>query len=200
MPSRHLQKGVRAFVEVSSRPCWRYRFSAFWLRSKCSICSYQLNIWYVPHWGTSILNWFLELGEKAGACSALATGWPGIAVPPGTAHFPPVGNYKQRKTRLIAPLVNVHVLRTLSKLWTSAVPYALFSSRERSRYITVTSRWLLRDDVRWHRSMPRGRCLLECSVHSGPLARPPRAWLNGYISTLPQMHLLGLGLGFTLNA
>ena len=24
-----------------------YRFSAFWLRSKCSICSYQLNIWYV---------------------------------------------------------------------------------------------------------------------------------------------------------
>ena len=22
----------------------RYRFSAFWLRSKCSICSYQLNI------------------------------------------------------------------------------------------------------------------------------------------------------------
>ena len=25
----------------------RHRFSAFWLRSKCSICSYQLNIWYV---------------------------------------------------------------------------------------------------------------------------------------------------------
>ena len=23
----------------------QYRFSAFWLRSKCSICSYQLNIW-----------------------------------------------------------------------------------------------------------------------------------------------------------
>ena len=23
-----------------------HRFSAFWLRSKCSICSYQLNIWY----------------------------------------------------------------------------------------------------------------------------------------------------------
>ena len=66
----------------------QYRFSAFWLRSKCSICSYQLNIWYVPHWGTSILNWFLVLGEMSGACSALATGWPGIAVPPGSAHFP----------------------------------------------------------------------------------------------------------------
>ena len=28
---------------------FRYRFSAFWLRSKCSICSYQLNIWYEDH-------------------------------------------------------------------------------------------------------------------------------------------------------
>ena len=68
------------------RALWRHRFSAFWLRSKCSICSYQLNIWYVPHWGTSILNWFLELGEDAGACSDFSTGWPGIAVPPGSAH------------------------------------------------------------------------------------------------------------------
>ena len=65
-----------------------YRFSAFWLRSKCSICSYQLNIWYVPHWGTTILNWFLELGVDTGACSDYSTGWPGIAVPPGSAHSP----------------------------------------------------------------------------------------------------------------
>ena len=65
---------------------FRYRFSAYWLRSKCSICSYQLNIWYVPYMGTSILNWFLNLGEELGACSTFATGWPGIAVPPGTAH------------------------------------------------------------------------------------------------------------------
>ena len=64
-----------------------YRFSAFWLRSKCSICSYQLNIWYVPHWGTTILNWFLELGQDSGACSDLAAGWPGIAVLPGSAHL-----------------------------------------------------------------------------------------------------------------
>ena len=41
----------------------QYRFSAFWLRSKCSICSYQLNIWYAPYMGASILNWFLNLGE-----------------------------------------------------------------------------------------------------------------------------------------
>ena len=56
-----------------------HRFSAFWLKSKCSLCSYlilQPNIWYVLHWGTSILNWFLDLGEDAGACSDLPTGWP----------------------------------------------------------------------------------------------------------------------------
>lgn len=63
-----------------------YRFSAFWLRSKCSICSYQLNIWYVVHRTTRILNWFLEIGGVLGACSTTAAGWPGIAVPPGSAH------------------------------------------------------------------------------------------------------------------
>ena len=75
----------------------RHRFSAFWLRSKCSICSYQLNIWYGPQRGPSILNWFLRTGEKLGACSALATGRPGIAVPPGLAHFPQHGDTKQNK-------------------------------------------------------------------------------------------------------
>ena len=38
----------------------KYRFSAFWLRSKCSICSYQLNIWYETHVVSLILNWFLS--------------------------------------------------------------------------------------------------------------------------------------------
>jgi hypothetical protein len=37
----------------------RYRFSAFWLRSKCSICSYQLNLWYVSHVLTMRLDSFL---------------------------------------------------------------------------------------------------------------------------------------------
>ena len=41
----------------------RHRFSAFWLRSKCSICSYQLNIWYGGHVPPSILNWFLQGDE-----------------------------------------------------------------------------------------------------------------------------------------
>ena len=62
-----------------------YRFSAFWLRSKCSICSYQFNIWYVASKATTILIWFLDTGKMPGACSALATGRPGIAVLPGVA-------------------------------------------------------------------------------------------------------------------
>ncbi len=28
------------------------------------------------------------MGEVFGACTTLATGWPGIAVPPGSAHSP----------------------------------------------------------------------------------------------------------------
>ena len=40
-----------------------HRFSVFWLRSKCSICSYQLNIWYGGHVPPSILNWFLQGDE-----------------------------------------------------------------------------------------------------------------------------------------
>lgn len=55
---------------------------------KCSICSYQLNIWYAAHWVAHILNWFLELGCGKEACLVPATGCLGIALPPSTAHFP----------------------------------------------------------------------------------------------------------------
>ena len=44
----------------------KYRFSAFWLRSKCSICSYQLNIWYASYMEARILNWFLDPGGRPG--------------------------------------------------------------------------------------------------------------------------------------
>ena len=66
----------------------QYRFSAFWLRSKCSICSYQLNIWYVDHVSTSILIWFLQGERLSEACFGSLTSWPCIAVPQGSAHFP----------------------------------------------------------------------------------------------------------------
>ena len=65
-----------------------YRFSAFWLRSKCSICSYQLNIWYEVHRTSSILNWFLDGDGVSVACYGSIKCWPCIAVPQGSAHFP----------------------------------------------------------------------------------------------------------------
>ena len=58
-PSRQKWYFAHCHVHVGHAVC-QYRFSAFWLRSKCSICSYQLNIWYGGHVPPSILNWFLE--------------------------------------------------------------------------------------------------------------------------------------------
>ena len=91
--------------------CLRHRFSAFWLRSKCSICSYQLNIWYVDHVSTSILIWFFQGEWLSEACFGSFMSWPGIAVPPGSAHFPiihPTSNQsKQTKQRVNKQLNNL---------------------------------------------------------------------------------------------
>ena len=38
----------------------------------------------------------------SGACSALATGWPGIAVPPGSAHSPQ-GEKQSNKEEILKP-------------------------------------------------------------------------------------------------
>ena len=72
------------------KPCPRYRFSAFWLRSKCSICSYQLNIWYEVHRTSSILNWFLAGDEVSVACYGFVACRPCIAVPQGFWHTSPL--------------------------------------------------------------------------------------------------------------
>ena len=66
----------------------RHRFSAFWLRSKCSICSYQLNIWYGSHVLPSILIWFLIGDWDLELARISFAGRPGIAVPPGQASSP----------------------------------------------------------------------------------------------------------------
>ncbi len=58
----------------------------FLLRSKCSICSYQLNIWYEDHVSSSILNWFLNGDGVLSACTGSVASRPCIAVPQGTAH------------------------------------------------------------------------------------------------------------------
>ena len=64
-----------------------YRFSAFWLRSKCSICSYQLNIWYGPHVGPTILNCFLEDDEVLGACTTFVAHRACIALTQASVHL-----------------------------------------------------------------------------------------------------------------
>ena len=64
-----------------------HRFSAFWLRSKCSICSYQLNIWYGLHSRSRILNWFLTDWVHGWACSPEPAGCHGLALHPCVASF-----------------------------------------------------------------------------------------------------------------
>ena len=50
---------IQTVCQVVMEDRWAYSVSAFWLRSKCRICSYQLTIWYVPHWG--YFNWPFDL-------------------------------------------------------------------------------------------------------------------------------------------
>ena len=63
---------------IASRPLW--------LRSKCSICSYQFNIWYIPHWGTIMMTDFLNWRWLEACFHFVFMGWPGIALSPGMAH------------------------------------------------------------------------------------------------------------------
>ena len=79
-------RGKRCFIFV-------YRFSAFWLRSKCSICSFQFNRQNVVHWITLWLNVFLNLDKEIHACMAFVTRRPRIAVLRGTAHTIQLINY-----------------------------------------------------------------------------------------------------------
>ena len=53
---------------------------------KCSICSYQFNIWYAGHSLAHILIWFLAFGQGSEACLTLTTGCLGVALQPSAAH------------------------------------------------------------------------------------------------------------------
>ena len=64
-----------------------YRFSAFWLRSKCSICSYQLNLWYESYWALRDYQIF-GTWWVVRACSPPAAGRPGIAPTSGIGPNP----------------------------------------------------------------------------------------------------------------
>ena len=91
--NRGLEKEFECVVQITwDTHCYKtwqlHRFSAFWLRSKCSICSYQLNIWYEDHVSSSILNLFLQGDGMSGACSGSIKSWLCTAVPQRSAHFP----------------------------------------------------------------------------------------------------------------
>ena len=108
---------------------------------KCSICSYQLNIWYAAHWAAHILNWFLELGCGKEACLVPATGCLGIALPPSVAHFPLGKKYSIDK-RLTCFLFFVVFFffavfccwgrQHLGSLWLTGVPRVSFVFRRAS--------------------------------------------------------------------
>ena len=54
---------------------------------KCSICSYQFNIWYAGHSPAHILIWFLAFGQGSEVYLTLTTGCLGIALQPSAAHL-----------------------------------------------------------------------------------------------------------------
>ena len=54
---------------------------------KCSICSYQFNIWYAGHRPAHILIWFLAFGQGSGVHLTLTTGCLGIALQSSAAHI-----------------------------------------------------------------------------------------------------------------
>ena len=53
---------------------------------KCSICSYQFNIWYAGHSPAQILIWFLAFGLGSEVYLTLTTGCLGIALQSSAAH------------------------------------------------------------------------------------------------------------------
>ena len=66
---------------------WNLSLLGLMAKIKCSICSYQFNIWYAGHRPAHILIWFLAFGQGSEACLTLTTGCLGIALQPSAAHY-----------------------------------------------------------------------------------------------------------------
>ena len=66
---------------------WLVSLLGLMAKIKCSICSYQFNIWYVGHVSTHILIWFLVFGQGSEVYLTLTTGCLGLALLPRAAHF-----------------------------------------------------------------------------------------------------------------
>ena len=101
--SRTVAEGLKILVVLSTRLCSTSVISHLSITSrskgqtlsllglmakiKCSICSYQFNIWYAGHRPAHILIWFLAFGQGSEACFTLTTGCLGIALQPSAAHY-----------------------------------------------------------------------------------------------------------------
>ena len=69
-----------------SEKMWRLSLLGLMAKIKCSICSYQFNIWYAGHSPAHILIWFLAFGQGSEVYLTLTTGCLGLALQPSAAH------------------------------------------------------------------------------------------------------------------
>ena len=81
---------------------------------KCSICSYQFNIWYGAHSVPHILILFVALGQGTEVYLTPTTSCLGVALQPSAAHF------RQKKhtsgTNCLLPIVDPH-LKSISEVF-----------------------------------------------------------------------------------
>jgi len=79
-------KQTKSSTRDSSRVSAILSLLGLMAKIKCSICSYQFNIWYAGHSSAHILIWFLASGQGSEVYLTLTTGCLGIALQPSAAH------------------------------------------------------------------------------------------------------------------
>ena len=79
-------KQTKSLTRDSSRVFANVSLLGLMAKIKCSICSYQFNIWYAGHSSAHILIWFLAFGQGSEVYLTLTTGCLGIALQPSAAH------------------------------------------------------------------------------------------------------------------
>ena len=87
-------KQTKFSMRDSSRVSAKLSLLGLMAKIKCSICSYQFNIWYAGQCSAHILIWFLAFGQGSEVYLTLTTGCLGVALQPSAAH--PL--YEQRNT------------------------------------------------------------------------------------------------------
>ena len=91
-------KQTKFSMRDSSRVSAKLSLLGLMAKIKCSICSYQFNIWYAGQCSAHILIWFLAFGQGSEVYLTLTTGCLGFALQPSAAH-PPL--YEQRNTSFL---------------------------------------------------------------------------------------------------